>query len=149
MTYFCLESFLIFISLIFSSDELFLFCFLRFANQLAISVSVIGELMVARRYMESFILLYLSQLFGMLIWLQGMFQTGFNMDSMIMITYFIATFTNSVYSYYLWRKVYKKAATKQGSLLAKRKIKINRIIKLRNKFKELYWDKKIDIAKNS
>ena len=118
-------------------------------SALAISVSIIGEFMVAKRYMESYILLYLSQLFGMLIWLQGMLQTGYNIDSIIMITYFLATFTNSIYSYYLWRNVYKKAISGQRNALYKRKIKITKIIKLRNKFKELHWNKQIDMAKNS
>jgi len=105
--------------------------------------------MIAKRYMQSYILLNLAELIGMLIWVQSMIETGFNMEGITMLVYYSATFSNCVHGYYLWKGVYRKVATNRGTLLAKRKVKINKIIKLRRQYKNLHWDKRVDISKNS
>ena len=45
--------------------------------------------------------------------------------------------------------MYKKVAINGAQIFAKRPLKINKIIKLRKRFKTLKWDKEIDEAKNN
>lgn len=118
-------------------------------SALSIAVSIIGEIMIARCFMESYVLLYLGELIGLLIWVQSMLETTVTMEGITMIVYYLATFSNNLYGYYLWKDVYRKVAIKHGVLLNKRKLKIKKIIKIRRKFKNLHWNKEIDMNKNS
>ncbi len=118
-------------------------------SALSMAISIIGEIMIAKCFMESYILLYLGELIGLLIWVQSMIETTFTMEGITMIVYYLATFSNNLYGYYLWRDIYRKVAVKYGVLFNKRKVKIKKIIKLRRRFRNLHWDKKVDIAKNS
>ena len=113
------------------------------------AVSIIGEIMIAKCYMESFIPLYLGELLGLLIWVQTMIETTITMESITMVVYYFATISNNLYGHFLWKDVYRKVALKHGVLLNKRKVNIKKIIKLRRQYKDLHWNKKIDMNKNS
>ena len=78
-----------------------------------------------------------------------MIQTGFVLADITMICYYLACFTMDIYAYDLWKAMYRKVAINGGVILAQRKVNIKKIIKLRRQFKNLHWNKKIDMAKNS
>lgn len=118
-------------------------------SALSMAISIIGEIMIAKCFMESYILLYLGELIGLFIWVQSMIETSFTMEGITMIVYYLATFSNNLYGYYLWKDIYRKVAVKYGVLFNKRKVKIKRIIKLRRRFRNLHWNKSVDVAKNS
>ena len=56
---------------------------------------------------------------------------------------------NLIYAYIMWKALYRRVAIIGGIILSKRNISIKRVIKIRRKFKNLHWNKEIDIAKNS
>ncbi len=118
-------------------------------SALSMAVSIIGEIMIAKRYMESYIFLYLAEFTGLMIWVFSMIETGFTTEGLSMMIYYFATISNNIYGYFLWKDVYKKVAISKGVLLAKRKVKINKIIKLRRQYKNLRWNRDVDVAKNS
>lgn len=118
-------------------------------SAISMAVSIIGEIMIAKRYMESYIFLYLAEFTGLLIWVFSMLETGFTTEGLSMIVYYFATISNDVYGYFLWKDVYKKVARKYGVIFSKRKVKINKIIKLKRKYQNLKWNRAIDTAKNS
>lgn len=118
-------------------------------SAISMAVSIIGEIMIAKRYMESYIFLYLAEFTGLLIWVFSMIETGFTTEGLSMIVYYMATITNDIYGYFLWKDVYKKVARKYGVIFSKRKLKINKIIKLKRRFKNLKWNREVDILKNN
>ena len=118
-------------------------------SAVSMAVSIIGEIMIAKRYMESYIFLYLAEFTGLLIWVFSMIETGFTTEGLSMIVYYMATITNDIYGYFLWKDVYRKVARKYGVLLAKRKLKIKKIIKLKKQCSTLRWNREVDMLKNS
>ena len=118
-------------------------------SAISMAVSIIGEIMIAKRYMESYIFLYLAEFTGLLIWVFSMLETGFTTEGLSMVIYYMATITNDIYGYFLWKDVYKKVARKYGVIFAKRDIKIKKIIKLKRRFKNLRWTREVDTLKNS
>ena len=118
-------------------------------SALSMAISIIGEIMIARCFMESYIPLFLGELVGLLIWVQTMIETSITMESITMIVYYFATISNNLYGHFLWKDIYRKVAIKHGVLLNKRKVNIKKIIKLKRQFRSLHWDKKVDMNKNS
>ena len=118
-------------------------------SAISMAVSIIGEIMIAKRYMESYIFLYLAEFTGLLIWVFSMIETGFTTEGLSMIVYYLATISNDVYGYFLWKDVYKKVARTYGVVFSKRKLKIQKIIKLKNRYSTLRWNREVDMLKNS
>ena len=118
-------------------------------SSIALSISIVGKVMTAKRYMESYVLFLFGNIICLFMWGQTMIQTGFVLADITMIVYYLACFTMDIYAYDLWKAMYRKVAVNGGVLLAKRKLNIKKIIKLRRQFRNLHWNKKIDMAKNS
>ena len=134
------------------------YCLLRFAigqknalilSSISLAITIIGKILTARRYVESYILFIFGNIICLLMWGQTMIQSGVNLSDLSMTVYYLACFSFDVYAYQLWKSMYRRVAINGGIILAKRKVKINRIIKLRRRYKNLYWDRDVDIAKNS
>lgn len=118
-------------------------------SSIALAISIVGKVMTAKRYMESYVLFLFGNIICLFMWGQTMIQTGFVLADITMIVYYLACFTMDIYAYDLWKAMYRKVAVNGGVILAMRKVNIKKIIKLRRQFRNLHWDKKIDIAKNS
>lgn len=118
-------------------------------SSIALAISIVGKVMTAKRYMESYVLFLFGNIICLFMWGQTMIQTGFALADITMIVYYLACFTMDIYAYDLWKAMYRKVAVNGGVILAMRKVNIKKIIKLRRQFRNLHWDKKIDIAKNS
>lgn len=117
-------------------------------SSIALAISIVGKVMTAKRYMESYVLFLFGNIICLFMWGQTMIQTGFVLADITMIVYYLACFTMDIYAYDLWKAMYRKVAVNGGVILAMRKVNIKKIIKLRRQFRNLHWDKKIDIAKN-
>lgn len=118
-------------------------------SSIALAISIVGKVLTAKRYMESYVLFIFGNVICLFMWGQTMIQTGFVLADITMIVYYLACFTMDIYAYDLWKAMYRKVAVNGGVLLAKRKVSIKKIIKLRRQFRNLHWDKKVDMAKNS
>ncbi len=118
-------------------------------SSIALAITIVGKILTAKRYMESYILFNIGSGICLLMWAQTMIQTGFNLSDISMIVYHLACLTNDIYAYGLWKSMYRRVAVNGGVLLAKRKVKIKKIIKLRRQFRNLHWDKEVDVSKNS
>ena len=100
--------------------------------------------------MESYVLFNIGTIICIFMWGQTILQTGFSYAELSMIIYYICCATYDIYGYMLWRQMYRKGAINhKGFLFAKRKIKINKIIKLRRQYRNLHWDKDIDMYRNT
>lgn len=119
-------------------------------SSVALAISIVGKILTAQRFMESYMVFNVGNIICLLMWVQTMLtQPTIVVADITMIVYYLACFSNDIYAYGLWKSMYRKVAVNGGVLLAKRKVKIKKIIKLRRQFKNLHWDKDIDVSKNS
>ncbi len=120
-----------------------------FLGSAALTVSIVGKILTAQRYMESYGVYIAGDIICMLMWGQTILQVGFSVAEFSMIIYYLTCLTNDVYAYGMWKSMYRKVAVNGGVILVQRKVNIKRIAKLRRTFRNLHWDKKVDITKNS
>ena len=120
-----------------------------FLSSVALMITIMGKILTAQRFMESYAVFVIGDIICMLMWGQTILQVGFSVAEFTMVIYYIACFSNDIYAYKLWKGMYRKVAVNGGVLLAMRDINITRIAKLRRQFRNLHWDKKIDTTKNS
>ncbi len=118
-------------------------------SSIALGISIVGKILTAQRYMESYVLFNIGSCICLLMWVQTMLQSTFSFADVTMIVYYLACITNDFYAYDLWKSMYRKIAVNGGVLLAMRKVNIKKIAKLRRQYRNLHWDKKIDMSKNS
>lgn len=118
-------------------------------SAIALAITVIGKILTSKKCMESYAIYIFGDFICLLMWGQTIIQSGFNLSQLSMIAYYLACLSNDIYAYGLWKSIYRKIAVNGGVLLAKRRVNINRIIKLRRRFRTLKWNKKVDIIKNS
>lgn len=118
-------------------------------SSIALAMSIVGKILTAQRYMESYIVFNVGSMVCLLMWGQTMLESGFAISDATMIVYQLACITNDIYAYDLWKSMYRKVAVNGGVLLAQRRVNIKRIIKLRRQFRNLHWNKKVDMEKNS
>lgn len=134
------------------------FCLLKFGikqenalelGAISLTISIVSKIFTARKNMESWMLCIVNDIICLLMWGQSIIVGGFDLSQISMIVYYLACFTNDIYAYSLWKSMYRKIAVNGGKILAMRKVNIRRIIKLKRQFRNLHWDKKIDMEKNS
>ena len=100
--------------------------------------------------METYAVFNISDIIGIGMWIETMITTGFSVATLSMIIYYLALFFNDIYGYSLWKAMYRKVAINhKGFLFARRKLKIKKIIKLRRQYKNLKWNREVDVSKNS
>ena len=119
----------------------------------ALSCTIFNKILTGLRYKESWIFGIASSIISTGMWLMVMLSsintTGISLMELPVILGMIACLSNSFYGYNMWKSMYRKIAVNGGEILAVRKIKINRIIKLRRQYQKLIWNKQIDMNKNS
>lgn len=118
-------------------------------STISLSNTIISKVLTAKGYMQSWILCITGDLIGILLWGQTLITGGFDLSQISMIVLYFACFTNDVYAFKLWKGMYRKVAVNGGVLLAMRDVKINKITKLKRRYRNLHWDKEIDMTKNS
>ncbi len=116
---------------------------------IALALQIISQLMIIKRFKESFIIYMLIDLSCIMIWIQSMIESTFSVSALVMVIYSVAGLINDFYGYALWKSMYRKVAVNGGILLAMRKVNIKRIAKLRRRFRNLKWNKEVDVSKNS
>ncbi len=116
---------------------------------ISLTIMIIGKILTAQQYMDSYIVFLLGDLICLAMWIQTLITTPFAIPTVTMLVYYTACFTNDTFGYFSWKDMYRQVAINGGVLLAMRDIKINKIAKVKRQFKGLHWNKEIDISKNS
>lgn len=129
--------------------------FLKFLNTasliistISLAIGVIAKVLSGQRYMEAYQVMMLGNFISLALWI-SIIISGSVGEAPVQIVMCLANLTDSIYSYFLWRGMYRKKKVNGGKLLARRNVKINKVIKLRRMYKDLYWDKEVDVNKNS
>ena len=118
----------------------------------AFTCTIFNKILNGLRFKESWYFSIISNLISTGMWVQIMVSAGSQGISLTELPALISTFaclSNSFYGFNIWKSMYRKIAVNGGEVLAMRKIKINKLIKLRRQYQHLVWDKKVDINKNS
>lgn len=117
---------------------------------ISLAIIIIGKILTAKQYMETYAVFIVSDFIGLFMWLEMILVGGFEVASLSMIIYYFAMVFNDIYAYGLWKAMYRKTSINGGGMLfAKRKVNIKRIIKLRRQFRNLKWNREVDVNKNS
>ena len=117
-------------------------------SALSLGIGVLSKVLNGQRYMEAYIFSIVGNVVSMMLWTATLI-TAFSGDAVVQVILYLASFFNNVYGFILWKNMYRTKNVNGGKILSMRKIKISRVIKLRRMYKNLYWDKKVDILKNS
>lgn len=118
----------------------------------ALVCTIFNKIFNSFRYKESWIFSIAANIIGLGMWGQVLImssQSGIDLMNMPQILASLASLTNAFYGYSLWKSMYRKVAVNGGEVLAIRRVNIRKIIKLRHVFKELHWNKNVDINKIS
>ena len=118
-------------------------------SSIALTISIVGKILTAQRYMESYAIFIAGDVICMLMWGQTILQVGFTIAEFSMVIYYFACLSNDIVAYGIWKSMYRKVAVNGGVVLAMRKVNIKRIARLRRQFRNLHWNKQIDMTKNS
>lgn len=118
-------------------------------STLVFAIGVVVKILSSGRYMESYLLYIISQVVQIVMWISMMItEASFGSHAQNLVVC-LACLTDGIYGYILWKSMHRKRTVNGGKLLVRRKVKINKVIKLRRMYKGLYWDKDTDISKNS
>lgn len=121
-----------------------------YLSSIALAITIVGKILTAKQYMETYAVFNVSDIICTGMWIETIITTGFSIAALSMLIYNIALLFNDVYAFSLWKAMYRKVAVNGGGFLfARRKISIKRIIKLRRQYKNLRWNREVDVNKNS
>lgn len=123
-------------------------------SAITFALSIIFKTLTALCFKESWFMGILQSSVNLCLWgymmISGLFTGGgINLVTLPILFVYLAVLSNAIYSYILWKAMYRRETVNGAKYFAKRKIKINRIAKLRKRYKTLRWNKEIDMAKNS
>lgn len=119
-------------------------------SSISLSIIIIGKILTARQFMETYGVFIFSDIIGLAMFIEAFFTLGMGVDNVSMIIYYLALLLNDIYAFNLWKAMYRKVAINGGGFLfARRKININKIIKLRRQYRNLRWNREVDVNKNS
>ncbi len=115
--------------------------------------SIANKILSGLRYKESWFFSILSHAISVGMWVVVIVdasKTGLNLEELAPLVSTLANLSNGFYGWYLWKGMYnREVINNKGEILNKRPVKISRIIKLRRKYQQLFWDKDVDTNKNS
>lgn len=121
-----------------------------YLSSLSLAITIIGKVLTAKQYMETYAVFNISDIICLGMFVETIITTGFNIANLSMLIYYLALLLNDINAYSLWKAMYRKTAVNGGGFLfARRKISIRRIIKLRRQYKNLRWNREVDVNKNS
>lgn len=119
-----------------------------YISTLTFTFGMLAKVLSSLRYKEAYYMSLTNQTITLALWFSMIFIAGPE-SSLMGIVIYIACIADSVFGIITWKGMYKQSKKTQGVILAKRSVKIKNIIKLRRMYKDLYWDKQVDVQKNS
>ena len=117
-------------------------------SAISLAIGVLSKVLSGWRYMESYIVSIVGNLISLALWASVLIEiitsgAAVSEQPVQILNVFVALSSN-IYSYFLWRGMYRKRVVNGGTLLNMRPVKIKKVVKLRRIYRELYWDKSKD-----
>ena len=82
----------------------------------------------------------LGNIFTVVLWMLASIS---DMSILPFVLSTVSSMINCVYGYIVWKKLFRKSQASRGVLLVKRDIKIERIIKVRRRYKNLMFNDQV------
>lgn len=117
-------------------------------STITFAFGIVNKYLSSQRYLESYALNIVTNIISTALWTTT-FITTLSPTALVPILFKLASLTDGIYGYILWKGMYKSQKVNGGKILSKRKVNIKRVIKLRRMYKNLYWKQSVDIIKNS
>lgn len=116
-------------------------------------LTVFSKILSGLRYKENYLFSLVAGVLSTCMWVEVIITSAksgsFDYSTLLMILNSLAIVTNDIQGYSIWKSMYRKVAVNGGEIFAMRKVNIKKIVKLRHRYQKLYWNKKIDMEKNS
>lgn len=108
-------------------------------NAISIAGCVVGDLARNKRYFETWYFFMLCNIGGIVLWALQIFTSGVGVSLAILPTMisFMATLSNNFNGIYIWNVLYKNKHKNGGVFLAKRKVDIKRIVRLKRTYRKM------------
>ena len=108
-------------------------------NALSIAGCIVGDLARNKRYFETWYFYMLCNIGGIALWSLQIFTSGDRITLEILPTMisFMATLSNNFNGIYIWNILYKNKYKNGGVFLAKRKVDIKKIVRLKRTYKKM------------
>lgn len=118
-------------------------------NAISIATGIIGGWLRNKRYIEVWFVYVLCNLAGIALWLSEVFAGGageLTLSVLPLILSYSSTLTNDFNGWALWAIMRKKQLTADRVYLAKRKVSVKRIAKLKNAYRKYTCTETSDVA---
>ena len=116
-------------------------------STISLAVGIVYKFLSSFRYKESYYWAIITCLIGTALWVSMIFIKG-PATAIAPTIMYLANLSNSIYGLIFWNGLYREKSINGGRLLAKRKIRIKNIIKLRRMYKNLYFKEQVNIEQN-
>jgi len=125
-----------------------------FLSAAVLVFTIFSKVLSGFRYKENYLFSLFAGILSTFMWLQVIILSsksgeGVNLVELPMLFNTLAMVTNDIQGYIMWKGMYRKIAVNGGEIFAMRKLNVKKIIKLRHTYQKLYWNKKVDMEKNS
>ena len=116
-------------------------------NALAIATGVIGNILRNKRSMETWFVFILCNLAGISLWACEAFASGgaISLSVLPLMLSYASTLTNDFNGWAIWGAMRKKQLSVDRVYLAKRKVSIKKIAKLKTKYRKFTCTETSDI----
>lgn len=117
-------------------------------NALCISTGLIGNVVRNKRYIETWFIYVICNMAGIAMWACEAFATGgvISLSVLPLMLSYTSTLTNDFNGWVIWAIMHKKQNQTDKVLLSKRKVKINRIAKLKSEYRKFTCVETSDVA---
>lgn len=108
-------------------------------NALSIAGCVVGDLARNKRYLETWFFYMLCNIGGIMLWGLQIFTSGEGLTLELLPTMisFMATLSNNFNGIFIWNILYNNKHKNGGVYLAKRKVDIKKIVRLKRTYKKM------------
>ena len=108
-------------------------------NAISIAGCIVGDLSRNKRFFEVWYFYMLCNIGGIALWSLQIFSGGGQISLAILPTVisFMATLSNNFNGIYIWNVLYKNKHKNGGVYLAKRKVDIRKIVRLKRTYKKM------------
>ena len=118
-------------------------------NAISIATGVIGNMMRNKRYIEVWFVWIICNIAGIAMWLMEVFEGGsgeLSLSVLPLILSYTSTLTNDFNGWAIWGIMYNKQNRADRVYLAKRKVKISRIARLKHQYRVFTCSETSDVA---
>lgn len=118
-------------------------------NAISIATGIIGNVMRNKRYLEVWAIWIICNLAGIALWAMQAFAGGageLSLSVLPLVLSYTSTLTNDFNGWAIWNAMYRKQNQADRVYLARRKVSVNKIAKLKQQYRTFTCNETSDVA---